>query len=75
MYNAFVSFSELQEYLAILTGNGFLEYDRRMQTYRTTEKGLVFLRAYHDTDEHLIGVLSTADHVEENLGRELSPKA
>ncbi len=69
MYNALVSFSELQEYLAILTGNGFLEYDRRMQTYRTTEKGLIFLRAYHDTDGHLIGVLSMADHVEENLGK------
>jgi len=58
MYNAFVSYSELQESLAILTGNGFLEYDRSLQTYRTTEKGLIFLRAYHDTDGHLIEIPS-----------------
>lgn len=75
MYNAFVSYSELQEYLAILTGNGFLEYDRRLQTYRTTEKGLIFLRAYHDTDGHLIEIPSVGAHVKENLGRALSPKA
>lgn len=66
MYNAFVSYSELKEYLAILTGNGFLEYDSRLQAYRTTEKGLIFLRAYHDTDGHLIKIPPLAGGVEEN---------
>jgi predicted transcriptional regulator len=66
MYNAFVSYSELKDYLAILMGNGFLEYDSRLQTYRTTEKGLIFLRAYHDTDGHLIKIPPLERDVEEN---------
>ena len=74
MYNAFVSYSELQEYLAILTGNGFLEYDRRLQTYRTTEKGLRFLRAYHDTNGYLIEIPEVAALNKENSGS-MSPKA
>jgi len=54
MYNAFVSYDQLKEYLTILTENGLLEYDRQLQTYRTTEKGLVFVRAYHDPEKHLV---------------------
>lgn len=66
MYNAFVSYSELKDYLAILMRNGFLEYDSRLQTYRTTEKGLIFLRAYHDKDGDLIKIPSLAGDLEEN---------
>ncbi len=54
MYSAFVSFAQPKEYLAILTENGLLEYDNKSQTYRTTEKGLVFLRAYNDPSERAI---------------------
>ena len=54
MYSAFVSFAQLKDYLAILTENGLLEYDNNSQTYRTTEKGLVFLRAYNDPSEREI---------------------
>lgn len=65
MYNAFVSYSKLKEYLSILTGS-FLEYDSRLQIYRTTEKGLIFLRAYHDTDGNLVKIPPLAGGVEEN---------
>ncbi len=54
MYSAFVSFAQLKEYLAILTENGLLEYNNKSQTYRTTEKGLVFLRAYNDPSQREI---------------------
>ena len=56
MYNAFVSYDQLKEYLTNLTENGLLRYDRQLQTYRTTEKGLMFVRAYHDPEKHLIKI-------------------
>jgi predicted transcriptional regulator len=54
MYTAFVSFAQLKEYLAILTEGGLLEYNDKSQTYRTTEKGMVFLRAYNNPSEREI---------------------
>jgi predicted transcriptional regulator len=46
MYNAYLSYAQLKEYLSVLTENGLLEYQEGEQKYKTTEKGLQFLRAY-----------------------------
>lgn len=46
MYNAYLSYAQLKEYLSVLTENGLLEYQEGEQKYRTTEKGLQFMRAY-----------------------------
>jgi predicted transcriptional regulator len=46
MYQAFLSYAQLREYLTILTENNLLSYDVDTQTFRTTEKGLKFLNTY-----------------------------
>ena len=38
MYEAFLSFSQLKEYVALLLRNGLLEHDELKKTYNTTEK-------------------------------------
>jgi predicted transcriptional regulator len=43
MYKAYLSFIQLREYLALLVENGLIEYQEGMQTYRTTEKGKMFI--------------------------------
>ena len=46
MYKAFLSYSQLKEYLPILTERGLLSFDADSQTFRTTKKGLKFLDTY-----------------------------
>ena len=46
MYKVFISYEQLQEYLDILMQSGLLEYLEVTQVYKTTEKGLKFLRIY-----------------------------
>jgi predicted transcriptional regulator len=43
MYKAFLSYTQLKEYLAILEESQLLAYDNREQTFKTTQKGLRFL--------------------------------
>ena len=53
MYKAFLTYAQLQEYLAILIQNGLLEYLDRTKSYKTTEKGLRFLKIYEKMEEEL----------------------
>ena len=46
MYKAYLSYAQLKEYLAVMLENGLLEYVKGEQLYRTSEKGLQFLRSY-----------------------------
>jgi predicted transcriptional regulator len=46
MYNAFVSYAQMREYLMLLTENELLHYDVNTRTFKTTEKGLRFLDTY-----------------------------
>jgi predicted transcriptional regulator len=48
MYSAFLDHNETKKYLAILTENNLLEYDRQSSKYKTTENGAKFLRLYND---------------------------
>jgi predicted transcriptional regulator len=41
MYEAFMSFAQLKEYVALLLRNGLLEHDELKKTYKTTEKGKI----------------------------------
>jgi len=43
MYKAFLSYSQLKEYIEVLVENGLLEYKREDSTFKTTTKGLKFL--------------------------------
>jgi predicted transcriptional regulator len=51
MYEAFLSFSQLEEYIGLLLRNGLLEHDRLKKTYKTTEKGLRPLEIYNSLHE------------------------
>jgi predicted transcriptional regulator len=51
MYKAFLSYAQLREYLSVLIENDLIEYVERAQTYKTTEKGLNFLRMHNEIGE------------------------
>ena len=51
MYEAFLSFSQLEEYVGLLLRNGLLEHDELKKTYKTTEKGLRLLKLYSSLPE------------------------
>ena len=51
MYEAFMSFSQLEEYVGLLLRNGLLEHDELKKTYKTTEKGLRLLELYNRLHE------------------------
>ena len=46
MYVAYLSHKQLQRYLPLLVQDELLEYLEATHTYRTTEKGLKFLKIY-----------------------------
>ena len=53
MYKAFLSYAQLREYLSVLIENNLLEYLDVTQTYKTTEKGLNFLKMHNEIRELL----------------------
>jgi len=53
MYKAFLSYSQLKEYLSMLLQNGLLEYDEARTEYTTTTKGLQFLETFEQIGEML----------------------
>jgi len=53
MYNAFLSYNQLKEYLSILIENNLIEYLVETRTFKTTEKGLNFLKMHSEMGELL----------------------
>ena len=53
MYSAFLSYSQLKDYLDILIENNLLEYFEGTQTYKTTEKRLNFLKMNNEIGDLL----------------------
>ena len=53
MYIAFLSFGQLKEYLSILIENNLIEYLEGANKYKTTEKGLFFLKMHNELEELL----------------------
>ena len=51
MYEAFLSFSQVEEYIALLLRNSLLELDNLKKTYKTTEKGLRLLELCNSINE------------------------
>ena len=47
MYIAFLSYNQVHEYLSLLVENNLIEYRHETQIYKTTEKGLHFLKMYN----------------------------
>ena len=53
MYFAFLSYGQLKEYLSILIENNLIEYLDGANKYKTTEKGLFFLKMHNELEELL----------------------
>ena len=53
MYKAYLSYNQLKEYLTILIENNLIEYIDGTQTFKTTEKGLNFLKMHNEIGELL----------------------
>ena len=53
MHKAFLSYAQLREYLSVLIENTLIEYVEGSQTYKTTEKGLNFLKMHNEIGELL----------------------
>src|SRR5690349_20551718 len=52
MYKAFLSYAQLKEYLSVLIENDLIEYIEGSE-YKTTQKGLVFLKMNNEIEELL----------------------
>jgi len=48
MFAAFLSYGQLKEYLSLLIETNLLEYLDGTNTYKTTEKGLHFLKMHNE---------------------------
>lgn len=46
MYKAFLSYSQLKEYLSLLIENNLLAYEKETNSYKTTEKGHRLIKLY-----------------------------
>ena len=53
MYTAFLSYNQLKEYLSVLIENNLIEYLDGTKTFKTTEKGLNFLKMHNAIGELL----------------------
>ena len=51
MYAAYLSYAQLKEYLTVLVDGGLIEYQPTDQKYKTTEKGIKFLKTYSQIGE------------------------
>ena len=48
MYTAFLSYNQLKEYISILIENNLIEYLDGAHIFKTTEKGLNFLKMHNE---------------------------
>ena len=48
MYNAFLSYNQLREYLSVLIENNLIEYLGGTHKFKTTEKGLNLLKMHNE---------------------------
>ncbi|MGI9010916.1 MAG: winged helix-turn-helix domain-containing protein [Nitrososphaeraceae archaeon] len=53
MYVAFLSYAQLKEYLSILVENNLIEYLEGIRKFKTTEKGLNYLKMNNEIGELL----------------------
>jgi predicted transcriptional regulator len=54
MYKAFISYGQLKEYLSVLIENNLIEYRDGTRKFKTTEKGLNYLKMHNEIGELLL---------------------
>ena len=54
MYTAFLSYNQLKEYISMLIENNLIEYLDGVHKFKTTEKGLNFLKMHNEIGELLL---------------------
>jgi predicted transcriptional regulator len=54
MYRAFLSYGQLKEYLSVLIENNLIEYGDGTRKFKTTEKGLNYLKMHNEIGELLL---------------------
>ncbi|MFY9873233.1 MAG: winged helix-turn-helix domain-containing protein, partial [Candidatus Nitrosopolaris sp.] len=67
MYEAFLTYEKLSEYCKALLESGLIEYQRGERTYKTTEKGLSFLRDRRESACKTVRPASNSLHFEKVL--------
>ncbi len=55
MYNAYLSYSQLKEYIGLLEKRNLIRLDATLQLYFITEKGVKFMNAYQEIHELIAG--------------------
>jgi predicted transcriptional regulator len=53
MYQSFLSYAQIKQYLHILTEREFVEYNSARRLYKITKRGSQFLELYKNIDELL----------------------
>jgi predicted transcriptional regulator len=66
MYSAYLSYEQLKDYLAILLQSGLIERIENTHRYRTTEKGLKFLKLLEYAEEEFM-TTTTANSQTKNI--------
>lgn len=51
MYRAFMSYTQVKEYLKFLQENNLIKYEASTQMYKATEKGIHFIHAYDEISD------------------------
>jgi hypothetical protein len=55
MYNALLSYGQIQQYLLLSIAKDLLQYDDTANTFNITEKGIRFLEIYNKLDQAMNG--------------------
>jgi predicted transcriptional regulator len=66
MYSAYLSYAQVQEYLAFLRDRNLISFEEGTQQYKLTEHGLRFLRVYDEISE-IVSLNGKSDKVAPNL--------
>ena len=53
MYTAFLSYNQLKDYISMLIENNLIEYLDGAHKFKTTEKGLIFIKMHNEIGELL----------------------
>ncbi|MFI5405557.1 MAG: winged helix-turn-helix domain-containing protein [Nitrososphaerales archaeon] len=54
MYKAYLSYTQVKEYLSFMLENDLIMYEEGSHLYRVTEKGLHFLHTYSEISDMII---------------------